>query len=308
MINWERAISRLTEQPWVDPFSKSVQKSVSSAFSVLGPLSQPVQNFLHGVWLGHPLHPVLTDLPIGAWSVAALLDAAEAVGGDERLAAGADAALGTGLIAALGTALAGFTDWHQTGGEARRIGIIHALSNTSATVLYALSFVSRKTGRRGLGRGLAFGGLGLMTFGAYLGGHLVYAERIGVDQAADQEAPKKFTAVLADADLIDGTPRRVLAGETPVMLLREGGAIYALADTCSHLGCSLAEGQIEGATIRCSCHGSRYALADGRILDGPSTYWQPAYDVRVNSGQIEVRRQRQQPSTSGTVTSYEGKS
>lgn len=287
-MNWDHIVKAVVEQPWVNPASKSVQKSVKSAFEALGPAGQPLQNFLHGVWLGHPLHPLLTDIPIGAWTVAAAFDVLDMAAGDDRLAAGADASVALGLAGAVGAALTGITDWHKTDGEARRTGMVHAMLNSGATSLYGLSLAARQGGNRPLGRGLAFAGYALMTAGAYLGGHLVFAQNIGVDHAAGEQPPKEFRAVMSAEALIEGQPQRVLLDETPVMLVRSEGTIYALADTCSHLGCSLSESEIEDGTVRCHCHGSRFALADGEVLDGPSAYWQPAYEVRVRDGQIEV--------------------
>ncbi len=288
-MNWDSIVKTIAEQPWVNPASKSVKKSVASAFKALGPAGQPIQNFLHGVWLGHPLHPALTDVPIGAWTAAVTLDVLDMAAADDRLAAGADAAVALGLAGAVGSALTGLTDWHKTDGNARRIGMIHAVLNTTATTLYAFSLAARRGGNRPLGRGLAFAGYALMAGGAYLGGHLVFAERIGVNQTAGEHPPEEFRAVLSTEALVEGQPQRALLDEAPVMLVRSGGTVFALADTCSHLGCSLSESSIEDGTVRCHCHGSRFALADGRVLDGPATYWQPAYDVRVRDGQIEIR-------------------
>ncbi len=288
-MNWDSIVKTIAEQPWVNPASKSAQKSIRSAFKALGPAGQPIQNFLHGVWLGHPLHPALTDVPIGAWTAAVALDVWDMAAGNDRLAAGADAAVGLGLAGAVGSALTGLTDWHKTDGDARRIGMVHAVLNSTATALYSFSLAARRSGNRPLGRGLAFAGYALMSAGAYLGGHLVFAERIGVDQTAGEHPPEGFQAVLSAEALVEGQPQRVLLDETPVMLVRSGGTTFALADTCSHLGCSLSESSIEDGTVRCHCHGSRFALADGRVLDGPSTYWQPTYDVRVRDGQIEIR-------------------
>lgn len=288
-MNWERIVKMMVEQPWVNPASQSVQQSVASAFKALGPAGQPIQNFLHGVWLGHPLHPVLTDVPIGAWTAAAALDVLDMATGADRLTAGADTAVALGMAGAAGSALAGLTDWHKTDGEAQRIGMVHTVLNSTATTLYGFSLAARRSGNRRLGRGLAFAGYTLMAAGAYLGGHLVFAERVGVDQTAGEQPPEEYRAVFSAEALVEGKPQRVMLEEAPVMLVRSDGVIFALADTCSHLGCSLSESNIEDGTVRCHCHGSHFALADGRVLDGPSTHWQPAYDVRVRNGQIEVR-------------------
>jgi nitrite reductase/ring-hydroxylating ferredoxin subunit/uncharacterized membrane protein len=280
----------LAEQAWLEPVDEAVNKAVSAGFEALGSSATQVKNFLHGTWLGHPLHPALTDVPIGAWATALALDALEALGRDE-LGPGADAAIGFGLLGAVGAALAGLTDWQVTGGRARRVGLVHGLLNMGVAGIYTASLISRRRGARGTGRTLATLGFALANYTAFLGGDLVYRERIGVDHslAPGQSPPTDFTPVLAEADLAEGQLRAGEANGFLVLLVRQGGQLYALGDTCAHLGCSLAKGHLEGDSVRCWCHGSRFALADGRVLDGPATMPQPTFETRVRDGQVEVR-------------------
>jgi nitrite reductase/ring-hydroxylating ferredoxin subunit/uncharacterized membrane protein len=288
MLNWQRVVERVSEQPWVDPAATSVQEAVQGLYDAAGPAGQRMANFLHGTWLGHPLHPVLTDIPIGAWMVAMAFDTLEAASGREDLGAGADTAVALGLGASLATAAAGLTDWHRLRGRGRRVGLVHAALNVATTTLYAASLALRKSRLRGPGRLFAFAGFATLMAGAYVGADLVYANRIGVDHTLDAPEPEAYQAVLPEADLAEGELRRVQADSGSVLIVRRNGRIYALADTCAHLACSLADGQLEDESVRCGCHGSRYALEDGRVLDGPSTYWQPTYSVRLREGQIEV--------------------
>ncbi|MCX6022917.1 MAG: Rieske 2Fe-2S domain-containing protein [Chloroflexi bacterium] len=289
----ERAMVAVARQRWLDPFSRFLKRSIARVSAAGGPRSRNVENFLYGVWLGHPLHPALTDIPLGAWSTAVGLDALDTWGGHRELAPGADAAIAIGLAGAAGSLLTGLNDWRNLDDGPSRIGLAHAGLNGSATLLYSASLLLRWRGKRTAGRGCALLGLAAVTAGAYLGGGLVFRHRIGVDRAAGATLPPEFTTALAEHDLPEGVLRSAHIEQVPVVLVRRQGGIYALADTCGHLGCSLAQyGELEGESIRCTCHGSRFALGDGRVLDGPSTFRQPSYDVRVRGGQIEVRMRR----------------
>ena len=280
------------QQRWLDPVGDALQRAVAGAYAAGGPTGQQIKDFLHGVWLGHPLHPVLTDVPLGAWTVALVLDALEGLSGRDELAPGADAAVAVGLAGAAAAAVAGVTDWEHTDGAARREGLVHGLMNVGITLLYTVSLVERRHGARGAGRNLAALGYGASMVSAYIGGHLIYERRIGVDHSADQTPPHDFTRVLAAAELPNGEPRRVDVDGMPIMVVRRGRHIYALAETCSHLGGPLAEGRIEDDSVVCPWHGSRFALQDGRVLNGPSTFPQPTLETRVRNGQVEVRVKR----------------
>lgn len=287
-----KAVGAIEQQVWIDQVSDTVQQAVHGAFESGGPAGQQVKNALHGTWLGHQLHPVLTDVPLGAWTAALVLDALEARGGQE-FGPGADAAIAVGLAGAAGAAVTGLTDWSETGGEARRVGMAHGLLNAGVSLLYGASLTARRRGNRGAGRQLALLGYAASMVSAYLGGHLVYAQRIGVTHAGMEGAPSDFTPVMAAAELRENEPRRVEVKGMPVLLVRQGERIFALAETCAHLGGPLAEGTIEGCSVRCPWHGSRFALDDGRVLDGPATTPQPRFAVRVRGGQIEIRAARQ---------------
>lgn len=284
------AIDLITRQDWLDAAGDRVQPAILNAFEAGGEAGQEIKNFLHGTWLGHPLHPVITDVPIGAWTTAAVLDGLELMG-EKKFAPGADAAIAVGLAGAVGAAVTGITDWTGTTKERRKIGLMHGLLNSGAAVLYATSLVlRRRENSRKTAIGLSMLGYGIAGAAAYLGGHLVYGEQVGVDHTATaQEPPRDFVAVLPENELSENTLKCARADGVAVMLARLNGNIYALANTCSHLGGPLCEGEIIGDSVRCPWHGSRFSLEDGSVIDGPSTYRQPSFETRVQNGQIEVR-------------------
>ena len=285
----EALIKAVDQQEVLDRLSDQIQPLVRDAFKSAGPAGREVKNFLHGTWLGHPLHPALTDVPLGAWTAALALDAMESISGRRELAAGADAAIAVGLVGAAGAAVTGLTDWSATSGRARKVGILHGLLNVGATALYTTSLVLRRKKKRSAGVGFAMLGYAVSSASAYLGGHLVFAEKIGVNHAETQKMPKEFVPVLPDAELEEGEMKRADAGGVPVLLVRLEGTVCALAHSCSHLGGPLSEGKLEGEVVQCPWHGSRFNVKDGSVVDGPATFPQPCFEARVREGQIEVR-------------------
>ena len=287
----ERAVETIERQDWLDRVGGALDGVIARAFERAGTVGRHVKNFLHGTWLGHPLHPALTDVPLGAWTTALVLDVLDrprANDGRGPYSAGADAAVALGAAGAVAAATAGLVDWHHTDNGARRVGLVHGLLNTTVLALYGTSLILRRRGHRPAGRALGYLGFATMSVAAYLGGTLVYRQRIGVDHSQRQRS-SRFVPVLADHELPEGTIRRVEVGEIRVVLVRRDANIHALAESCSHLGGPLAEGRLEGDGIVCPWHGSRFALADGRVLDGPATAPQPCFATRVRNGMIEVR-------------------
>jgi nitrite reductase/ring-hydroxylating ferredoxin subunit/uncharacterized membrane protein len=246
--------------------------------------SARVQDLLSGTWLGHPLHPPLTDLVVGAWTSSLVLDA---VGGSRGRAA-ADRLVGLGVLAAVPTALAGLADAADLSGPTRRTAALHALGNSTALGLYGLSWLARREGRRGTGRTLSVLGFGLAASSAWLGGHLSFRKGVGVNQAAFERLPVKWTAILDEDKLENDVLGHASVDGTEVLLVRNGRKLHALADRCSHRGCSLHEGTLEDDTVICRCHGSSFRL-DGSVVRGPATAPQPALEARVRTGKIEVR-------------------
>jgi nitrite reductase/ring-hydroxylating ferredoxin subunit/uncharacterized membrane protein len=248
-----------------------------------------VKDLLSGTWVGHAVHPILTDVVIGSWTSASVLDF---VGGEDGERA-AQRLIAVGLAAYAPTALTGVNDWadsEATDDEVRRVGLAHAVGNAGALALYTASLAARRRGRRGRGALLALAGAGLLSAAGHLGGHLTFRRGVGVDQTTFDAGPEDWTPALATGELPADGAVAAQAGDTPVMLVRRGGAIAALHDRCSHRGCSLADGEVDGDTVTCACHGSRFALGDGAVLRGPATAPQPVLDARERDGRVEVRR------------------
>jgi nitrite reductase/ring-hydroxylating ferredoxin subunit len=276
--------SRIESVAALDAPGKKVGKAVRGA---LGPGA--LKDTLSGTWLGHALHPVLTDVVIGSFMSATLLDL---LGGDDDGRA-AERLITVGIAAYGPTALTGVNDWADSEPAAagvRRVGLVHAATNSVALTLYTSSLVARKRGDRGRAKLLALAGGAALGAAGYLGGHLSFAQGVGPNQTVYDPGPDEWTAAAESGDLTAGDPKAVVVGDTPVLLLRHSDGVHALHDRCSHRGCSLSEtGEVDGETIQCGCHGSRFSLRDGSVERGPATVGQPAYEVRESGGKVEIR-------------------
>ena len=279
----EPAVRQLESAEALDPAAKAIGKAVRDNVG-----NGSLKAALSGTWLGHAVHPMLTDVVIGSFTSASLLDV---LGPDSDAAS--QRLIGLGLLAYLPTAAAGINDWADS--EAvddgiRRVGLIHAGCNAAGASLYALSWRARRRGARRLGAALGLAGMTVMTAGGYLGGHLSMTKGVGPAETVFDQGPTEWTPA-ADASLLrHGRPERVVVDDTPVLLLRADEEIFAIHDRCSHRGCSLSEGSIEGEEIVCACHGSRFSLRTGAVKHGPATSSQPAFQVRTQDGRVEVRR------------------
>jgi nitrite reductase/ring-hydroxylating ferredoxin subunit/uncharacterized membrane protein len=244
---------------------------------------------LSGTWLGHAVHPMLTDVVIGSFTGASALDLLRGRGSgpaSERL-------IMLGIAAYAPTALTGLNDWSDSEAvddAVRRAGIVHAGSNAVALSLYTASLVSRRRGARGAGVALGAAGASVLMVGGYLGGHLSMTRGVGPNQTVFDPGPTDWTPAADAAQLIDGRLTRVVVEDTPVLVLKDGEQIFAIHDRCSHRGCSLSDGTIDGDEIVCACHGSRFDRRNGAVRGGPATAPQPAFQVRDREGVIEVRR------------------
>lgn len=275
---------RLGEVEAVDAVATPLGKQVRSLLS-----APKLKDLLGGTWLGHAVHPLLTDVVIGTWMSAAILDFA----GGEDAEGGADRLVAAGVAAYPVVALTGVHDWADGElGDAsvRRVGLVHAASNGLGVALQLASLAARRRGARGQGVALSMAAMGAVGLGGYLGGHLSYARGQGVDQTVFDAGPEEWTFAGSGGELPEGESVAVDVDGTPVLLVRQGGAVRALHDRCSHRGCSLAEGRIDGDVVECPCHGSRFRLADGGIERGPATSPQPAFETRETGGRIELRR------------------
>jgi nitrite reductase/ring-hydroxylating ferredoxin subunit/uncharacterized membrane protein len=287
----------LVRQPVEDKLQKLLDKALYGGGH---PAAQQIRNFLNGTWLGEPLHVVLTDVPVGAWTVAMAFDALDLVFNRREFARACETSIGIGLLAAAGAAVTGMTDWSDVDPPARRLGLIHGLLNLSGAALFATSLFLRKKKSRETGRIVGVLGYAVMSYAAHLGGKLVYEHRVGVDRTDGQVFPEQFAAVLPETSLMDGKLTRAMYQGTPILLVRRGDRLFAMAETCSHFSGPLSEGKLEGNTVVCPYHSSRFALEDGRILDGPAVHPQPCLEVRTRNGQIEVRHAPLRAETSDT--------
>ncbi len=251
---------------------------------------KPVKNLLNGTVLGHPLHPVLTDIPVGAWSVTALLDIFE-MSGRTDVAFAADAALVFGLLGGVGAIVTGYADWTDTDKEPRTLGMAHAMLNAGAFTAYCGSLLLRRSGRRPTGIALSMLGYAVSGFSAYLGGELAFNFLLGTKHTAEPLGPpEEFVPVLADDELPMGEMRRVDLAGIPVLLLRTRDAVHAISAVCTHRGAPLDRGTLEDdACVRCPWHASLFSFEDGSVIEGPATFPQARFSARVSNGRIEVR-------------------
>src|SRR3954471_7172020 len=195
----------------------------------------PVKDTLSGTPLGHALHPFLTDFPIGTWTSALILDV---FGGREARPA-SRRLIAAGVLTSLPTAATGLNDWADTtpaDDGVRRMGAVHAVANVAALGFYTASFAARRADRHGRGVALGLAGMGALSVGGHLGGHLSYAKAVGVDQTAFESGPEEWTEVLDDAALSEGASQRARVDGQAIFLTRVRGTVYALADRCAHRG------------------------------------------------------------------------
>jgi nitrite reductase/ring-hydroxylating ferredoxin subunit/uncharacterized membrane protein len=265
---------------------------------VIGSQRKPprrLRSLLNGTWLGHPLHPVITDIPITAWMLTALFDIIWLISPAHNTwaAYGALVTVIVGLLGALGAIVTGFTDWSDTYGSERRVGLNHSIFNVSATMLYLISFLLRLLAGPGDGVAaaiLGFVGLACVLYAGYLGGEMVFTKGTGVNHTAWEAGSEDYEAVIPLEKVEEQKLYRVTASGVPVVLLRQGEQVYAISATCPHAGGPLDEGSLQGDVVECPWHGSRFCMRDGRVLTGPATVNAPRYEVRIRNGQIEVKR------------------
>jgi nitrite reductase/ring-hydroxylating ferredoxin subunit/uncharacterized membrane protein len=289
VMNWpeltrrigDRATETLESSGLLDRTAKALTRAFAS---VVRPGT--IKDLLSGTWLGHPVHPILTDIPIGAWTASMAFD----VVGGERSRPASDSLVGLGILAAVPTAVTGLSELADTvDRKERSLAAAHAVGNVAALLLYSFSYVARKRGRRRGGVLLSTTGWATLLGSGFLGGHLAFRKGVGVDRTRFDHRLDNWTATIPEQDLPEAKPRKVTVGRTDVLLYRENDRIYALASRCSHRGGPLHKGKIEDLHVTCPWHLSTFDLNDGSILRGPATAPQPAYEVRVVNGSIEVR-------------------
>lgn len=305
-----RVVSAIGRQEWLDRPSYRFEHLLSFAYNGLGGARNTVTNALHGVWLGHPVHPPLTSLTSGALGTTVALDALSLLPG-QRAGEVRDAsrfagrALGLGILASVGSAVTGVTDWQHTHEQDRRVGMVHGLVNLAATALYAQSWWDRRRGRYRRGIALTALGYGITVAGSYLGGALVFESGIGIDQSGERLRTKDWTPVLS-ASSLNGKPVRVeVDGVGLVVCQTKPGEVAAFGERCPHLAAPMADGWLDRGRLVCPWHGSWFAAESGEVLRGPAAAPLPCYEARLVNGMVEVRGE-QQPAVGGAAGIVKG--
>jgi nitrite reductase/ring-hydroxylating ferredoxin subunit/uncharacterized membrane protein len=285
---------------WVDQMGwlRTVNDWLTGA---LGPFREQHQDnlaleLLHGGrWIGHPLHPALSDLPIGLWTGATVLDVTDRSPAPRDRLDAAGMLSAAGILAACVTALTGLGDWTVSNEQDRRVGLFHGLLNTVALGLQGASLGTRVTGHRSTARALGAASLTVTVAAAYLGGHLVFTKGVMVNRVGWAIGPRRWVRALPEADLPDDSPAAVEAEGRQILLYRHRGSLYALDNICSHAGGLLSRGTVADLTVTCPLHGSRFGLADGCVRRGPASQPQPVLRTRIRNGWIEVRGSQPAP-------------
>jgi nitrite reductase/ring-hydroxylating ferredoxin subunit/uncharacterized membrane protein len=278
----------VASQTWLDGVSDRLQPIVRDAVAKSG---RRTADLLDGVWLGSPLHPAVTDIPIGALTAAVALDAAGVVTRSPTIARQADGALVIAVAGALAAASTGLADYRYLRGESRRVAAGHGLLNAVGTALNITSLALRLGKRRGAGRAASAASLAVVGLAAHLGGELSFGMGVRVNATGGVGGPSEFAAVLDEAELEAGALRRVeVEGEAVLVTRSVGGALCAIANTCSHFGGPLDEGERDGDIVVCPWHGSRFDVCSGKVRGGPAVFAQPRFEVRAREGKIELRR------------------
>ncbi len=270
----------------IENFEEIDQVSTPLA-KIIGKVTHPrlIKNALSGTWLGHQFHPMATDLPIGAWLSAGVIDLL----GSQTPNPTTRKLVGIGILAAIPAAASGASDWSDTVGPDQRVGYVHALANSTALSLQILSYLKRRHGKQKSAVVLSTAALAAVGVAGYLGGHLTLRRGMGVDHSVFQNLTEEWTKVATFSELKNDKPLEVNVGETPVVLISHNDLIYALSSTCVHAGGPLAEGEVKGDRIVCPWHGSQFRISNGQVVRGPASVSQPCWEVRVVDKHIEVR-------------------
>ncbi len=281
---------------WLDSVADVFGALVGGFYKLPG--TGVIKKLLHGTWpLGHPLHPAITDITIGAYTAALALDVLYLFSRDATLFRAADFVLIVAYASSVVSIVSGLTDWKDTDAEERRTGMLHGLIMIVATVLFVSSILIRLNGgldQRTLAIALSSVGWIVMLVGAFFGGELPYGYGTQVNRQAWSEHRTKWTNLdIAATSLEDRKPVVGTAKGTEILVVKIDDKIYAIANKCTHAGGPLNEGKFVGkdrCEIECPWHGSVFCAKDGSVERGPATFPEPAYEVRVgDSGAIEVR-------------------
>lgn len=303
-----RVVAAIEGRRGLDRPSYRAEHVAAFGLNMFGGATGKVRNALHGTWLGHPLHPLLTDLPVGAWTAALVLDGVDAVSPQpEGFRSAARLTVGVGLAGGIAAAGTGLADWQHTHDNARRVGVVHGLLNTAALGLYGWSwYARRRSNSQGPARAAGAAGYCAVLASGYLGATLVFRHRIGVDHADEGLEPRDYAPALPVAELPEGCPTPVDVEGVGIVLVRLDGRIHAVGRACPHLGGPIAEGWLLEGALVCPWHGSRFDLRTGAPRRGPATTPLPCFETRIREGLVEVRRRVQVPgSPPGSVVAQQ---
>ena len=268
----------------------AVSTAIHKAVLAGGEPARKIADFLHGTWLGHPLHPVLTDITIGAWVTASVFDLAGAITDDDGIRRIADRLTEVGTISAVPTALTGLTDFSTFPEWSASPATFHGAMNIVNIGLYALSIRERRRGNRTRGVVLSTVAIGLSCVSAWLGGALVYKHKVGVDHSDTFSGPKGWKAVMDASTLHERQPKTVDVEEgKKALIYRIGDRVYAIGNKCSHAGGPLNEGKFKGDCVQCPWHDSEFDIRDGNVIHGPATMPQPRFEARIHEDKVEIR-------------------
>lgn len=284
-----RLIARLiaAQDVWARPVGDFNHRWLTALFRPI----RPVKDFLNGTWLGHPLHPAVTDIPVGTLLLTVIFDI---VG----QATAADISLGATVLFMVASAVTGYADYADTDGTARTRATLHSALMVVALALVFISMVLRfgDPADRTIPIILSTLGFVIVVASAYVGGEVVFIFGNMVSRHAFRGAGSKWIKLdigeVTDlAALPEATPTKARAGINDLVLVRIAEATFALHAVCAHAGGPLAQGEVVDGCIQCPWHGARYRLADGHVQRGPAVYDQPTYEIRsADGGGYEVRR------------------
>jgi len=269
-----------------------IAAATDAVYRALGSPGRLLQDFLNGSWLGHSVHPVLTDVVVGGTTMVIFLDILRVFFNVDGLEDATTWTLGLSVLAGVATIVTGLTDFKDTGtGNERNLAGLHGVINIVAVVMFFISLLQRFGGAHEAAFWVALVAYLVISVGAYIGGHVVfkYGYMVNHNAFARGRRAKEFTALMPAAELAEATPTKATFGTTALVVVRRGDVVYALKETCSHAGGPLSEGKLNGDYIECPWHFSQFRLSDGAVRHGPATSRQVAYRARINAGQVEIQ-------------------
>jgi nitrite reductase/ring-hydroxylating ferredoxin subunit/uncharacterized membrane protein len=298
----ERLTDTITQIGAIRTLANGLQRPLNALF-LDGPL-RPLKNFASGTWLEHPLHPVLTDVPVGAWTVTLVLYLAVLFFGVQGIGVAIGLAMGVGILGALATIATGLLDWMDVDPTELAVGLVHGTVNIVGTILFIVAWLMLYTSQwtATVANFIpALVGYMVIALGAYIGGDLVFRLGTMINRNAYRNGPKDFTPVAGLDDFAENKPQRFDVQGEPILLVRRGQRVYAVGAVCSHYGAPLEQGTLRDSRIECPRHYSQFSLEDGSVQAGPSSAPLPLYETQIKDGKVWVKVKR----VTKTVTQHE---